>query len=573
MKIEAYVRKRDQARKLASSHKDRLSFARQFLAGVIRNYFPEASPSPIEPLDDPLARELAVIAAGLDPEMAAYLIGTTYTVMLPEDYRGKFGVFYTPPSLTKRLLDLAVDAGVDWSKDRILDPACGGGAFLAPVAKRIVSSLPEFTAEQRLSHVEEHLSGFEIDAFGAWVSQVFLEAELRAEVSAAQRPLKNLVQVRDSLHTPESEFGKYDLVIGNPPYGKVKLSELERDFWKRSLYGHANLYGVFTDLAVRLASNGGVIAYVTPTSFLGGQYFQALRTVLGNQAPPFALDFIAEREGVFAGALQEACLSVYRKCAELSPVRVSYLTVKETGSPKVTENGLYPLPENYEKPWLLPRISAQSKLIESCANMTNRLADLGYTVSTGPLVWNRHKTKLFERKSKGRIPVIWAECVDPSGSGRFTFKATRNHLPWYQPSSVEDPNLVKTSCVLIQRTTSLEQSRRLIAAELSQSFIDSHGGCVAIENHLNMVRPTRGKCQLVGLAVLTALLNSPVADQIFRCISGSTAVSAFELESMPVPSAVALNRLQHLVDSNESKEVIDQTIWEMYADVCSSAAA
>ena len=65
-------------------------------------------------------------------------------------------------------------------------------------------------------------------------------------------------------------------------------------------------------------------------------------------------------------------------------------------------------------------------------------------------------------------------------------------------------------CVLLQRTTAKEQSRRLIAAELPASFIDKHRA-VVIENHLNMVKPLNGVPK-VSPAALAVLLNSHVAD-------------------------------------------------------------
>jgi adenine-specific DNA-methyltransferase len=195
-------------------------------------------------------------------------------------------------------------------------------------------------------------------------------------------------------------------------------------------------------------------------------------------------------------------------------------------------------------------------------------------VSTGPLVWNRHKEKLLAQKVKGAIPLIWAECVDPSGSGTFTFKATgRNHVPWFKPTRKDDPNIVREACVLLQRTTSLEQSRRLVAAELPQSFIDENGGAVTVENHLNMVRPIPGCNPLVSSQVITALLNSETVDQIFRCINGSTAVSAYELESMPLPSPEECERLEEIIASDAGKNVIDNAIKEMYCDVRTRAAA
>lgn len=365
MEIERFILAREKARKLAKSQNDRLSFARGFVAELVGACLPCSTQPPCRPSDHDLAVEMGEVAATLEPEMASYLIGTTYTVMLPDEYRGRYGVFYTPPSLTSRLLDLAEKAGTDWSEVRVIDPACGGGAFLAPVARRVALSLSKLTVAERLSHIESHLTGYEIDPFSAWITQVFVEAVFKDDIESAGRPLKNLVAVRDSLETPSSEYGRYDLVVGNPPYGRIKLSPEQREYWARSLYGHANLYGLFTDLATRLAAENGVIAYVTPTSFLGGQYFQALREILGKEAPPIAFDFIAHREGVFADVLQETLLSVYRKQPGRRRVSVSYLSVKETGRIAVQSNGQCSLPTSPDKPWMLPRVPAQAALVKS----------------------------------------------------------------------------------------------------------------------------------------------------------------------------------------------------------------
>jgi adenine-specific DNA-methyltransferase len=568
--IVNFLTARNQARKLASQQENQLAFARRFLAGLLTAYLPSLSTPPVKPLSHTLAMKMGILARSLDIEMAAYLIGTTYTVMLPDDYRGKYGVFYTPPALVERLLDLAEQAGVDWSSARVLDPACGGGAFLAPAAARIVTSLSHLSPEERLSHIEAHLQGYEIDPFSAWVSQVFVEIQLKKDIAVTGRPLAKLVQVEDSLQIPDSLY----VVVGNPPYGRIKLSEKDRSKWSRSLYGHANLYGLFSDLAARLVCLGGTVAYVTPTSFLGGRYFQALRGVLAKETPPVAIDFIAHREAVFADALQETLLAVYKKREDPVRISVSYLSVKETGGLEVKQNGKYALPANPEKPWILPRTPNQSSLAEACHLFTHRLGDLGYTVATGPLVWNRHKEKLFARKVEGAIPLIWAECVDPSGSGTFTFRANgRNHVPWFKPNRKNDPNIVREACILLQRTTSLEQSRRLVAAKLPQSFIDKNGGAVTVENHLNMIRPIPGRKPLVSSSVVTVLLNSETVDQIFRCINGSTAVSAYELEAMPLPCPKECGRLEELIASGANKSAIENAIKEMYCNVRIRAAA
>lgn len=201
----------------------------------------------------------------------------------------------------------------------------------------------------------------------------------------------------------------------------------------------------------------------------------------------------------------------------------------------------------------------------SHAEMPHRLSDLGYKVSTGPLVWNRHKDRLFSKRSRSLIPLIWAECVDQTAQGQFTFKATgRNHVPWYKPYRQGDSNVVNKACVLLQRTTSIEQERRLLAAELPQSFIDENGGSVAVENHLNMVRAVSQSDIRVSPSVIVRLLNSRTVDQLFRCISGSTAVSAYELESLPFPSPEECLEIERMLENNASSETIELYIEGLY---------
>jgi len=508
-----------------------------------------------------LARTIGKSAASLDPITASYWLSVTYTGMLPDAMRSRLGVYYTPPALSARLLDMATEAGTNWRTCRVLDPACGGGAFLGPAALRMVRELAGQPPVEILSSIEQRLRGFEIDPFAARLSQTFLEIALAEPIAAAGRPLSNLVSVCDSLQlTPERPA--YDLVIGNPPYGRVGLSAALRERYKGSLYGHANLYGVFTDLALRWTVPGGVIAYVTPTSFLAGEYFKALRSLLARQAPPVAVDFIETRKGVFEDVLQETMLATYRRNWPARETAVHHVTVSPEGDAKVSRAGHFRLLlDAPTAPWLMPRSAKDASLIESLSRMKSRLADWGYKVSTGPLVWNRHKNQLRGRPGKDILPLIWAEAI--AGPGQFVFRAKKkNHEPYFKMQTGDDWLIIDKPCVLLQRTTAKEQSRRLIAAALPQDLIAEHGG-VVVENHLNMIRPLNGD-PCVSPAAVAAVLNSEIADLAFRCISGSVAVSAFELEALPLPSSSAMKSIEGLLACAAKPEMIERRLRMIY---------
>jgi adenine-specific DNA-methyltransferase len=514
-------------------------------------------------LDPAVRAQAAAIGEGaalLDPIAAGYRIGEIYTAALPDDLRARYGIYYTPPALTRRLLALATAAGVDWATCRALDPACGGGAFLTPVALTIAEALAGCPPLKIFQHLCYRLRGAEIDPFSAWMSQVLLEAALLDLCRAVGRRLPPLVAVCDSLRQEPDERG-FDLVIGNPPYGRVTLPPDLRAWYRRSLYGHANLYGVFTDLAIRWTRPGGVIAFVTPTSFLGGEYFKALRGLLAADAPPVAIDLVTERKGVFADVLQETLLAVYRHGGRPCPAPVHVLVAGGDAAIAAVPSGEFVPPERAGEPWLLPRTPEQAVLIERMRAMPHRLRDYGYQVSTGPLVWNRHKPQLRSRPSAGTYPLIWAEAVTPEG--RFVFRSEKkNHQPYFQPRDGDEWLIARAPCVLVQRTTAKEQSRRLIAAELPAGFVAEHGA-VVIENHLNMVRPVAARPP-VSPTALTALLNSDIVDEAFRCINGSVAVSAYELEALPLPTPGELATIDALIRDGAPRETVNRAIRRMY---------
>jgi adenine-specific DNA-methyltransferase len=504
-----------------------------------------------------LGSELAV----LSPLDASYIIGRIYTALLPASYRSRHGIYFTPPSLTRRLMDLARASGVDLGTARVLDPACGGGAFLAPVTSAKLAELRDLAPSTVFDRIVSTVRGFELDPFSAWLSQVFLDAVTEPLCRESRKSLPVLVEVRDALKVRDE--GSYDLVIGNPPYGRVQLDSDQREYYERTLYGHANLYGLFTDLALRLARSGGVIAYVTPTSFLAGQYFKNLRRILAREAAPKFLEIISDREGVFDDVLQETLLAVYRRAEPPSAGRVRRIRIQPPGGLEVDEVGELELPEPTTDPWLIAREPRQMARVRAARRQTTRLADIGYRVSTGPLVWNRHKGQLRKEPGERRFPLLWAEAVTAAGSFRFR-AAKKNHEPYFEiRAGRDDWLLTRRPCVLLQRTTAKEQTRRLIAAELPAAFLDQHGAAV-VENHLNMIWASEDP--LVAPAVIASLLNSAVLDDLFRCISGSVAVSAFELEALPLPAPGSLMELASALENGATVDEVETLLERAYFD-------
>lgn len=520
---------------------------------------PPAPPPDLPILNGEIVEAADAFAASLgDMELggAAHALGGLYAALLPGQHRSQHGVFYTPRPLVSHLLDRAELAGHDWSRGKVVDPSAGAGAFAIEGALRMVAAMSDAEPALVLASISARLRAWDLDPFACWMCQMLVEAVLLPLAQLSNRRLGTIVECRDSLAGwAEEEVGEFSLVMGNPAFGKVKDTPAIRARFRRSLRGHPNLYGLFTDLAVHLVRVDGLVAWLTPTSWLAGDYFRNLRSVLAELAPPVSLDFVSSREGIFEGVLQEVVLSVFGRGRVAGVFRCGAAGLLPDGSDHgrvgLVDLGDVLLPADTAAPWQAPRDAGQAGLVRSLSLMPMRLRDWGWKVSTGPLVWNRHRGQLHATPGDGRVPVVWAEAV--TADCRFTLtvtKARHADKAWYQARAgldgpAADLNVVDTPCVLVQRTTSREQHRRIIAAELPASALPA-----AVENHLNMVKPI-GRQPAVPAAVVAAFLASGIADRVMRCISGSVAVSAAEIESLPLPPAAAIVRAANAGTSNE----------------------
>ena len=508
-----------------------------------------------------IASRFGASLAELPPGNAALRAGSLYTSLLPDGHRSMHGVFYTPSPLAHRLLDSAESAGVDWSTARVIDPSSGAGSFLLPAAERIISAVRSESLQPEERASGPRLEGWELDEFACWLSRVFIDALLHQAGDDARDRIDVRVKARDSLHCAATDYDTYDLVIGNPPFGRRRLDPTLRKRFAESLFGHANLYGLFTELSARLATDQGTVALLLPASFLAGEYFKNLRRFLGAKCAPTTLEFVEARKGVFDGVLQETVLATFRK-GRTSKVATARTLHLDRGAAHAVEAGSFALPDELARPWLVPRTPEDAAVVDAALQLPNRLSDWGYSVSTGPLVWNRHKNQLTCEPADGAVPVVWAEAVGNNGELQLRY-SKRNHFPFLSASLPKDKWLLTSRpCVLVQRTTAKEQSRRLIAAPMEDELLSQHP-LVSVENHLNMVLPNSTSPK-VSLRALSAVLNSRAADRVFRCASGSVAVSAFELENLPLPPPESLRTLETLLVKGDDLDSLDRECSKLF---------
>jgi len=216
------------------------------------------------------------------------LTSTLSTVAPPEDARG-LGAVLTPVPVVDYMLQLAgVYEARHW---RILEPACGPCTFLSSIAYRCQDAGHEYV-------------GVEING-------------QEATKASKNHPKLTVLEEDFLLWEPK---GRYDLVIGNPPYGIVgdashyPISVLKdrKSLYKRALttwHGKYNLYGAFIEKGVRLLAPEGKLVFVVPATFMILDDFAPLRRFLA-QAGKVNVHYVG---GVFPGRNVVAVVLVLEK--------------------------------------------------------------------------------------------------------------------------------------------------------------------------------------------------------------------------------------------------------------------
>lgn len=158
--------------------------------------------------------------------------------------RRAMGQFFTPDPVVDFVLDGLVALGLDAAPTRVVDPACGEGAFLRAAASRFP---------------EAELWGCDLDAGldAAWQHDDLPSARthLLVQDGLVDAPLFGL------------GGGEFDLVVGNPPYG----------FGVPRPGGAERIEEVFMRRFVALARVGGWLGVVLPEGIAANARGQGLR--------------------------------------------------------------------------------------------------------------------------------------------------------------------------------------------------------------------------------------------------------------------------------------------------------
>lgn len=494
--------------------------------------------------------------AGMDLVARAEKRRVDATGALDSKAQAALGQYFTPAAAAQ--LIASMPSLPQSGTLRILDPGAGSGALTAAIVQRIITEAPGLTVEATAVEVDESL-------------HQHLSATLADCVSTASehgvRVSTQLVSADfiggGTLTSQWSPDERYDLVIMNPPYGKLGTSSPHRRALLSSGVDCPNLYAAFMALGAMLLREGGQLVAITPRSFANGVYFESFRRKLFGALTIDRLHTFESRSTVFAdtGVLQEnVILSATRGGV---PTEVT-LSASQGHTDAVSASALpYSAiirpgdPHHFLR---IPGTAGDTAIAETMANLPAMLADLGIKVSTGRVVDFRSRPNLCDADAPGAVPLIYPGNLR---GGVIEWPRDIRKNQGFLPVDGGDKLLVPPGAyVAVKRFSAKEERRRIVAALWDPDL--NGGSAIAFENHLNIFH-----CNGAGLdrdfAVgLSWWLNSSIVDQYFRTFSGHTQVNATDLRSLRYPSRADLLALgQSRSPVLPSQSEIDEAVAEV----------
>ncbi len=326
-----------------------------------RALYPDGAGGPLDFVTSSLPRERCVERLGAALERSLHELPDRARAVrgrgrAPASRRQRRGVYYTPRAIADYLVRGALsellataDAPLRTLETlTLLDPACGAGALLCRAYERLHearAALLDRAGAPRPSEpatrVGERLFGLDIMPSAVEFARLALRMHM-AERSYSASALAARVRAGDSLR--DGPPAPVDIVLCNPPWGA------ERSGWGDAALrarfppcgDEKDSYALFLIRGYELLRPGGVLAYITPNSWLTVRGYASLRRWFLER---FELRQLVNVWRVFPGVNHDACVVIARKrdapsAAPSDPRPAMIASLARRGSPSAKRQQL-----------------------------------------------------------------------------------------------------------------------------------------------------------------------------------------------------------------------------------------
>ncbi|MCK5122579.1 MAG: N-6 DNA methylase [Candidatus Pacebacteria bacterium] len=233
---------------------------------------------------------------------------------------------------------------------KILDPACGSGSFLITAYQSLIDYWQKqdrkrfkqesdklrkieqafkkrngnlISSQEKMRILLNNIYGVDLDKEAVELAKLNLLMKMVGSKIKLPKLGSNIQEGNSLISGSEKELkkyfgrgwknkkafewkGKFDVVIGNPPYIQSRnLNDEERYFyWNKYLTdtNHSDIYSFFIERSIDLLNEKGVLGFIVPSTWLQLPSFKSLRKKIFNECRVLNILFFAENVKIFNDA-------------------------------------------------------------------------------------------------------------------------------------------------------------------------------------------------------------------------------------------------------------------------------
>jgi hypothetical protein len=280
------------------------------------------------------------------------------------------GIYFTNPNTVSKALEYLSLYAVEFRN--ILEPSCGSCEFVNELLEKYPES--QITAIEQNKSIYDKIKCLSIS-----------HNDNRLNIINA-----DFLKYSDSGNSSNSgnsgnssEAGKYDLIIGNPPYYVMKKTDVSANMYKY-FDGRPNIFILFIIKSLEMLSDNGILCFILPRSFLNCLYYDKTRKHINKTC---IILNIVECDDNFIETEQKTIMLIIKKRAPEDTLETQ----------ENMKNNDYIL-NIYD--YMIYGDKCEIVKLRELYNGSHKLSELGFVVSVGSIVWNQHKDILTNDPTK-----------------------------------------------------------------------------------------------------------------------------------------------------------------------------
>ncbi|MGI6078815.1 MAG: Eco57I restriction-modification methylase domain-containing protein [Fastidiosipilaceae bacterium] len=432
-----------------------------------------------------------------------------------KQYRKEKSQFFTPLYIAQYMVELfSIDP--EKKEIKILDPAGGTGIL----SLFLLLHLLDYSIEKLTLDI------YEIDQNVVPVLKQNVNI-VKKEFEKSNKSLNINIYIKNFLTYPKKT--KYDLIIGNPPYKKIKKDNEDAQTIKDFLNGQPNLYMVFIVQSLKLLSENSELVFIVPRSFFNGKYFLKLRKfIYDNYSISYIHSFKSRSKIINDEVLQELIIIKIANY-EINSISITSSTndkdIQNNRSIELSKEIIWS--DNGQRNIRLPTNNEDVNLLMAFNKFDKTFKDLGLLFRTGSVVDFRVKNGIRESKSKNSVPLIWCANFSlyqikwPIETAKF-----KQYIDYDGNQNILHPS---DDYILVKRFATKKTVKGLCVNVLFEEQLDYN--FIGFENHVNYLKFGDNKEFMKAVFIL---LNSNYYNQYFHIINGTTQINITDLNNLPI---------------------------------------